>query len=208
MSDISTSVDAGDREHEKSAPADRATLGPLDDNETGSIKPSVDLGSLRIEPRRGMLLRLEVDKTKDRVVAVTLESYGSTLQLQPFAAPRSSGLWHGIRTQIEEQIKTQGGTVTQAEGVFGPELKAVVPVQAEGKYGTRAVRFVGIDGPRWFLRAVIGGDAATDDAAAEAMHAIIRSVVVVRGDTPMPPRDLLPLRVPPSPGDTETQGAG
>jgi hypothetical protein len=208
VSNISTSVDAGDSEHEKSAPADRATSGPFDENEAGAIKPSVDLGSLRIEPRRGMLLRLEVDKTKDRVVAVTLESYGSTLQLQPFAAPRSSGLWHGIRAQIEAQIKTQGGTVSQVDGPFGPELKAVVPVQAEGKYGTRPVRFLGIDGPRWFLRAVIGGDAATDDVAAEAMHAIIRSVVVVRGDTPMPPRDLLPLRVPPAPGDTGTQGAG
>lgn len=203
MSDVGGSPAEGEREHEKSAPADRSVAGPLDENESGAIKPSVDLGSLRIEPRRGMQLRMEVDKSNDRAVAVTLEYQGSTVQLQPFAAPRSSGLWHGIRAQIQQQVSTQGGTATEADGPFGPELVAAVPVQAEGQFGTRKVRFVGIDGPRWFLRAVIGGEAASDRDAAEAIHSIIRSVVVVRGSTPLPPRDLLPLQVPVTPESPE-----
>ncbi len=203
MTDIPTSASTGDDEYEKSAPPNRATDGPLDENEAGAIKPSVDLGSLRIEPRRGMQLRIEVDKTNNRAIAVTLEHQGSTLQLQPFAAPRSSGLWHGIRAQIQQQITSQGGSATEAEGPFGPELVAVVPVQAEGQFGTRKVRFVGIDGPRWFLRAVIGGDAASNAEAAEVIHQMIRSVVVVRGETPLPPRDLLPLRVPETPENAE-----
>ena len=189
----------GEQEFEKSAPADRSTAGPLDENESGAIKPSVDLGSLRVEPQRGMQLRMEVDKSNDRAVAVTLEYQGSTVQLQPVAAPRSSGLWHPIRAQIQQQVASQGGTALEAEGPFGPELVASVPVQADGQFGTRKVRFVGIDGPRWFLRAVIGGEAASDAEAAVAIHRIIRSVVVVRGDTPLPPRDLLPLQVPATP---------
>jgi hypothetical protein len=207
VSDIPTSLPEAEEEYEKSAPADRALEGPLDEHEAGAIKPSVDLGSLRIEPRRGMQLRLEIEKTNSRVVAVTLEYKGSTVQLQPFAAPRSSGLWHGIRAQIGDQIRTQGGTATEAEGPFGPEIQAVVPVQAEGKFGTRPVRFVGIDGPRWFLRAVIGGPAATQSEDAESIHQIIRSVVVARGATPMPPRDLLPLRVPATPEDSSALSA-
>lgn len=189
----------GEQEFEKSAPADRSTAGPLDENESGAIKPSVDLGSLRVEPQRGMQLRMEVDKSNDRAVAVTLEYQGSTVQLQPFAAPRSSGLWHPIRAQIQQQVASQGGTAIEADGPFGPELVASVPVQADGQFGTRKVRFVGIDGPRWFLRAVIGGEAASDAEAAVAIHRIIRSVVVVRGNTPLPPRDLLPLQVPATP---------
>ena len=189
----------GEQEFEKSAPADRSTAGPLDENESGAIKPSVDLGSLRVEPQRGMQLRMEVDKSNDRAVAVTLEYQGSTVQLQPFAAPRSSGLWHPIRAQIQQQVASQGGTALEAEGPFGPELVASVPVQADGQFGTRKVRFVGIDGPRWFLRAVIGGEAASEAEAAVAIHRIIRSVVVVRGNTPLPPRDLLPLQVPATP---------
>lgn len=203
---LPTTVPAGDTEFPKSAHADRATVGPLDNTEAGTVKPTVDLGSLRVEPRRGMQLRLEVEKTSQRVIAVTLEFEGSSLQLQAFAAPRSSGLWHGIRAQIMEQIVKQGGQANEQEGPFGPEVNAVVPVQTSGSFGTRNVRFVGVDGPRWFLRGVISGAAATDGVAAETMHTMFKNVVVVRGATPMPPRDLLPLSVPASPAETTGPG--
>jgi hypothetical protein len=203
ITNLPTSVPAGGAEFPKSAPADRGQAGPLDDSEAGAVKPAVDLGSLRIEPKRGMQLRLEVEKNSQRVIAVTLEFDGSSLQLQPFAAPRSSGLWHAIRGQIMEQIVKQGGQAKEQEGPFGPEVQAVVPVQTGGSFGTRNVRFVGVDGPRWFLRGVISGAAATNSEAAEVIHAMFRNVVVVRGSTPMPPRDLLPLSVPVNPEEPQ-----
>ena len=135
MTDTSTTLTGGDEEYPKSAPVDREINGPLDETEAGSIRPSVDLGALRIEPKRGMQLRLEIDKNNNRVIAVTLEHDGSTVQLQPFAAPRSSGLWHGIRAQIMEQVRKQGGTVSETEGPFGPEVSAKVPVQTGGSLG-------------------------------------------------------------------------
>ena len=60
----------------------------------------------------------------------------------------------------------------------------------------RPIRFVGVDGPRWFLRGLFAGAAAADPAAAAPLEAVFREVVVVRGDHPMPPRDLLELRLP------------
>ena len=198
MTDISTGLAADDFEYPKSAPITRAETGPFDTSESGSVKPAIDLGALRVEPRRGLQMRLEVEKGASRVVAVTLEYEGSTIQVQPFAAPRSSGLWLGIRDQISAQVTKQGGEVTAQDGVFGPELLANVPVQSGQGYSKRTVRFVGVDGPRWFLRGVIGGPAAIDPQAAEAIHDIFRSIVVVRGETPMPPRELLPLKVPQS----------
>lgn len=198
VTDIGTSLEASGEEYPKSFPADRAERGPLDDQEAGAVKPAIDLGALRVEPRRGMNMRLEVEKSSSRVVAVTFEVDASTLQVQPFAAPRSSGLWLGIRDQIAAQIRAQGGEVTEADGEFGPELVADVTVQAPDGYSKRTVRFIGVDGPRWFLRGVVGGKAATDPEAAQAIYDIFRSLVVVRGSTPMPPRDLLPLRVPES----------
>ena len=206
MSDTATSLPGGNEEYPKSGPVDREINGPLDESEAGAIRPSVDLGALRIEPKRGMQLRLEIDKNNNRVIAVTLEHDGSTVQLQPFAAPRSSGLWHGIRAQIMDQVRKQGGTISEVEGPFGPEVHAQVPVQTGGSFGSRNVRFLGIDGPRWFLRAVIGGPAATNPEAAEIIHTMIRRVVVVRGKTPLPPRDLLPLRVPPTGNDQAPGG--
>lgn len=198
MTDISTSLEGDDFDYPKSAPANRAERGPLDDQEAGSVKPSIDLGSLRVEPRRGLQMRLEVEKSTNRVVAATLEYQGSSVQVQPFAAPRSTGLWLGIREQISQQVAKQGGKATAQEGEFGPELLAEVPVQSAEGFSSRTVRFIGVDGPRWFLRGVISGPAASDPIAAETIHEIFRGIVVVRGTTPMPPRELLPLRVPES----------
>jgi hypothetical protein len=68
---------------------------------------------------------------------------------------------------------------------------------ADGQAGQmRLARFIGVDGPRWFLRGVIAGEAAADPTAAAKVEDLFRSIVVVRGNTPMPPRDLIPLRMP------------
>jgi hypothetical protein len=187
-------------DHPKSAPADRATNGPLDEAVANPVRPYVDLGGVKVLPREGLHLRLEVEEGTKRVVAVGLDYANSTLQVQPFAAPRSSGLWHEIRDQIADQIAKQGGTTTVREGAFGPELLAQIPVAgtAEQAGQLRQARFIGVDGPRWFLRGVIAGKAAVDAEAAAQVEELFRSIVVVRGTTPMPPRDLIPLRMPAS----------
>jgi len=181
----------------KSAPEDRETEGPLDESEANPVRPYVDLGGVKILPREGLALRLEVEEGTQRVVAVALDFADSTLQVQPFAAPRSSGLWHEIRDQIRDQLGKQGGKVEEKDGPFGPELLTEIPAPAgSAPAGTRIARFVGVDGPRWFLRGVISGKAAVDPAAGEQMEDLFRSIVVVRGSQPMPPRDLIPLTVP------------
>ena len=194
----------------KSAPEDRDVEGPLDESEANPVRPYVDLGGVKILPREGLHLRLEIEEGSKRVVAIGLDYAGSTLQVQPFAAPRSSGLWHEIRTQIADQIAKQGGSTTPREGPFGPELVAEIPVAAgQGPSGTtRLARFIGVDGPRWFLRGVIAGEGAINPEAAAQIEDLFRSIVVVRGASPMPPRDLIPLRMPATPaGNPEPTGA-
>ncbi|KFF59477.1 hypothetical protein JF66_10970 [Cryobacterium sp. MLB-32] len=185
----------------KSAPEDRETEGPFDEAEANPVRPYVDLGGVKILPREGLHLRLEIEEGSKRVVAIGLDFAGSTLQVQPFAAPRSSGLWHEIRDQIADQIGKQGGTTTPREGPFGPELVAEIPVAAgqDGAGSSRIARFIGVDGPRWFLRGVIAGQGAMEPEAAAQVEELFRSIVVVRGSTPMPPRDLIPLRMPSTP---------
>jgi hypothetical protein len=184
-------------EHPKSAPADRAENGPLDESEANAVRPYVDLGGVKILPKQDLRVRLAVEEGSKRVVAVALDYQDSSLQVQPFAAPRNSGLWHEIREQIGKQIAQQGGTTTAQTGVFGPELRAELPAGA-GATGPRVARFIGVDGPRWFLRGVISGRGAVDPAAGAQMEELFRSIVVVRGSSPMPPRDLIPLHVPPA----------
>jgi hypothetical protein len=185
----------------KSAPVDRETTGPLDDSEANAVRPYVDLGGVKIVPRNDLQLRLEVEEGSNRVIAVAMDYAGSTLQVQPFAAPRTSGLWAEIRDQIVDQIQKQGGSTRIADGPFGPEVLAQIPATVGGEAGARLVRFVGVDGPRWFLRGVISGEGAVNPEAAAHVEDLFRSVVVVRGNTPMPPRDLIPLHIPANAGD-------
>ena len=191
--------DEADREPQpKSAPDDRELNGPFDESEANAVRPYVDLGGVKIVPRDGLGLRLEVEEGTGRVVAVGLDFADSSLQVQPFAAPRSSGLWHEIREQIQQQILAQGGTTRVVQGPLGPELLAQIPAQAGPGQPpvSRIARFIGVDGPRWFLRGVISGQGAVDPVAAAQIEELFRSVVVVRGSAPMPPRDLIPLHMP------------
>ena len=184
----------------QSAPATRAVDGPSHDSEANPVRPYIDLGGIKILPREGLNLRLEVEEQSKRIVAVGLDYADSSLQVQPFAAPRTGGLWDETRVQLRDQVKAQGGRVEEREGPLGKELLAEVPATAAEGSGLRLARFIGIDGPRWFLRGVIGGAGASDPEAAAKVEDLFRSIVVVRGGAPMPPRDLIPLKMPATPG--------
>ncbi|MEN9660334.1 MAG: hypothetical protein RLZZ443_263 [Actinomycetota bacterium] len=182
----------------KSAPLDRATAGPLDSTELRHEVPLLDLGSLRVPAIDSISVKLEVEEATGKPIAVTLDTGDWSIQLQAFAAPRSEGVWLEVKDQLAASISSQGGVVEERIGSLGAELVAKLPVTNENgqQIGTRLARFVGVDGPRWFLRGVISGAALTDPKAAADADDLIRSVVVHRDETPMPPKDLLPIVIP------------
>ena len=181
----------------KSAPTNRSASGPFDISEVEVGDNFADFGAIKFPPSEGMDLRLEIEENTQRVVAIAVHMNDSSLQLQAFAAQKSEGLWHEVRSQLAESVRAQGGTSEERLGPFGPELIAQLPPVDDAPGSPRRhTRFIGVDGPRWFLRGLIGGAAITDPAAASQVDAIFRSVVVDRGAEPMPPRELLTLRLP------------
>ncbi len=174
--------------------------GPHDIEEVTEkdLEGYINLGSLHIQLLDDMKMRLETDDATGAVIAVTVTRNGATLQVQAFAAPRTTGIWDGIRNDLVESVSEQGGTVEVYAGVFGAEMLTHLPaVTPDGQPGERIARFVGVDGPRWFLRGVISGAAVLgDEEAAASVEEIFRSVVVDRGDDPRPPRELLPMSLP------------
>ncbi|OFL23546.1 hypothetical protein HMPREF2779_01390 [Rothia sp. HMSC069C03] len=174
--------------------------GPHDIEEVTAedLEDYVDLGALRIKLLDGMNLRLETDDATGAVIAATITRDGATLQVQAFAAPRTTGIWDDIRHDLTESVASQGGIVEIYAGVFGAEMLTRLPaVTPDGQPGERIARFVGVDGPRWFLRGVISGAAVLgDDKAAASVEEVFRTVVVDRGDDPRPPRELLPMTLP------------
>ena len=191
-------AEAAESQGNAPAPAKRnPNEGPFDGDSIEDHSDYLDMGALLIKPVPGLQLRLEVEESTQRVIAVALEMGASRMQLQVFAAPKTDELWPGISTQIATGIADQGGETEMVPGRFGNELLARVPQTApDGRQGYVVLRFLGIDGPRWFLRAVIGGAALTDPEEAKAMEDALAQIVVVRGDVPMPPTELLPLTVP------------
>jgi hypothetical protein len=168
------------------------TTGPYDDRDAPEDEIArADLGALRIPVDAGLDLRVEVNEAQ-QVVSATLASAQGSMQIGLFAAPRNEGIWDEVRAEIAESLKQQRGNPSErAEGVFGPELAGTIP----GDGGRVPVRFIGVDGPRWFLRAMLVGPAA-DPAKAGQFEQALRNVVVVRGLEPLPARDPVPLTLP------------
>ncbi len=173
------------------------TSGPFDVSEVENRGSRLDLGAIWLPGIQGIELRMEVDQKSQRVTGVAVAHNGSILQLQAFAAPKVEGIWDEIRGEIGASIKAQGGLVDDVPGSLGRELLVRLPVKMpDGQDGVQPARFVGFDGPRWFLRGVFSGRASFDKEAAKDLEDIFRNVVVLRGSEARAPRDLLELTLP------------
>lgn len=186
----------------KDADRHRST-GPWDSTEDVPEAKRMDLGSIQLPMEQGTEIQVNVAQDaqgKQKIIGVTLVRGKSALQVQPFAAPKSSGLWDEMRGELREQVVKQGGKVEDHEGTFGPELKALIPVKGrkneDGKQLAQRVRFIGVDGPRWVLRGVIRGEGASKPEVMAEVEQLFANIVVVRGDQPVPPSELLQITVP------------
>jgi hypothetical protein len=170
--------------------------GPWDGEHPYPQGMRIDLGSLQVP--MGPEHEIELAMADQNVAWVNVRHGQSEMQLQAFAAPRQGALWDDVRAEIVTEVAAAGGTSEETEGSFGTELMAQVPVEpGQPASGLRLVRFIGADGPRWFLRGLLTGPAAVGGEPAGLLEEVFRDIVVIRGEHPVPPRDLLELRLPP-----------
>lgn len=178
-------------------PPASAAEGPRDSGDVEDLGSLVDLGSVHARPAPGMELRLELDAKTNEVSGLQMGNDDGAVQVQVFAAPRSSGIWEEIRGEISEMISGNGGTVEEVHGAFGTELRTrLAQPGPQGRTVFAPAVFAGVDGPRWFLRAVYSGAPAIDESARAVFDECVRSIVVTRGEEPRAPREMLPLTVP------------
>ncbi len=177
------------------------TTGPFDvEDAIEDDLERVDFGAMLIPKSVGNDLRVSLDSL-GRVVSVSVFRDGSAMQIGVYAAPRDGSIWTDLRPELVQSISSQGGRASETDGPFGPELSTeLAPPRTGSKDGGKAprrpARFLGIDGPRWFVRAVLTGPAATDEDVAGPLLDTLREVIVVRGSDPMPVREPLPLKLP------------
>jgi hypothetical protein len=160
----------------------------------------------------------EGNALEGRHVSVLVQYEESAMELRVFAAPKRSGIWDDVRRETAKEIQEDAqGQTQEGEGPFGSELLAMLPVALteevlaempdemreqmpaeflEQGWAPQIIRFLGVDGPRWFLQAVVHGAAIEDEEQWQVLEDVLNGVVVHRGDAPMPPRDLLELQIP------------
>ena len=181
-------------------PTDPRARGPWDASEVTVDEDDdtrIDLGGLLLTPHPELDVQLQVDEASGQVVAVIMAGEDGAAEVRAFAAPRNGDIWERSRKAVAAEVAQMGGTATEREGTWGPEL--VVSLMVDLPDGQRAQQesvVIGIPGPRWLLRATLfGRPAATFDPEGNVETAI-REMVVVRGTAPIPPGDALPLTMP------------
>jgi hypothetical protein len=173
---------------------------PTDDLDSGRL---IDFGSMRLQVPEGVEVQVQADQGSGRITQLSLRDGESGMQLQPYASRKTGGMWPEVVESLKSSINSSGGLVETAQGQFGIEV--VAQIQAAGESGSvQPARFIGIDGPRWFLRAVFMGKAARDQQAAVRLTQILTSALVVRGTSAMAPGAPLVMNLP---ANTNTEQA-
>jgi hypothetical protein len=181
---LKQSLSAGD----EPGPPER---GPWDAQWAPEGVQRLDLGSLQIPAVDGVEVRVQANPDGG-VEQIVLVDGDSALQLGVFAAPKSEGIWDEVREEIADAMKSDGVAPREVRGPYGVELAARVNTPD----GPADVRFVGVDGPRWMVRALYQGAAAADPAREGALGTVLSGLVVIRDNEARPVREALPLQLP------------
>lgn len=178
--------------------------GPWDveDENVPDYDEYLDMGSYYLPFLKGIELRVKANRATQQVLGTTITYGSSSVEIEAFAAPKTLGLWDDVRADLIEANKD----AKEVEGAFGTELALPVTVKGGRKVLTR---IVGVDGPRWMLRGIFSGKAATDPEGeeAKALNQFFADIVVERGDDPLAPRDLIPMHPPVAPAERKAAKA-
>lgn len=165
------------------------TRGPydVDDLTEDDTEALLDLGALLIPPASGVELRVQVDEATEQVQSVLLAGEEGAVEVRAFAAPRNGDLWGEVRPRLAADFAQRGGTATEQDGRFGTEVLGRLTVRTpDGRTGTQVSRIIGVNGPRWMLRATLLGKPAVEPEAAGPWEDLIAGIAVRRGTQAMP----------------------
>ena len=169
--------------------------GPFDESDgtiTGLLDPDgdglgiLDFGAYAFVPPVNTQLQIESSEEQNLVVHVL--SGQSNITIDAYAAPKTGGQWRFVASELADGLRNQGAKVSIQDGPWGREVI--------GSAAESVIRFIGVDGPRWMLRAVIVSSPAEAEQSAEIARTMLSHTVVRRGTNPMPARTPIPLVLP------------
>ncbi len=190
--------------HKKSTPPTEASRpqpdglrasGPWDASEREITPDYLDFSSILVRGVPG--LELQVASDGQSHVAVLVGLHESAVELRAIAASKSGNDWDLLIDDVTAEIRDRGAEPVERQGVFGTEVLTQFPAKdPEGNDVVQPACFMGVVGPRWLLRATIIGPAALDGGPESALVAVVKDVIVRRGQEARLLGEPLPLTVP------------
>jgi hypothetical protein len=167
-------------------------IDDFDDPSTAELG-RLDLGSVLVPmPAAG---QVQVELTDIGIPsAVWVVTPNGRFTVAAYAAPKTSGLWREVATELADSLRKDVPKVSIEDGPWGREVVGVS--KAEPNQPAGVVRFIGIDGYRWMIRCVINGPEDKVVALAAEARDALADTVVRRGDTPLPVRTPLQVQLP------------
>jgi len=185
--------------------------GPMEFSAELDTSAMLDLGAVFLPNIPGLEVHLDLDPRSGKGKSVSLHLNMTIAEVQIFAASVNEDLWATMRDSIASGLRDQKVDCTVEMGRFGTEIHAVMPtVDLDGNAHVQPVRFVGVRGSRWLVRAVISGDGALlggQPNAGPDIDEVISQLVINRGDEPIPPGERLALRSPIAPNGELSQAS-
>ncbi|WP_061962222.1 DUF3710 domain-containing protein [Demequina flava] len=170
--------------------------GPWDWTSIPQDKEFIYYGPLRLPAIPHMKVRAEIDPSNDKCGAISVKVADCQVQLQVIAAGRGTGQWTETRRAVSDRLRATGDMRAE-EGHFGAELAATL--KRKNKAGDEVeipMRFQGIDGARWLLKAVSMGPSVHSDETRERINALLSQCAIDRGPSPMIAGSVLVLDFP------------
>jgi hypothetical protein len=187
--DVNGPADVTDVDDDLDGPFDIEDFEDPSTAEAGRL----DLGSVLIPmPEAG---QVQVELTDVGVPsAVWVVTPNGRFTVAAYAAPKSTGLWREVATELADSLRKDVAKVSIEDGPWGREVVGVA--QAEQGQPAGVVRFIGVDGYRWMIRCVVNGPEDKIVALAAEARDALADTVIRRGETPLPVRTPLPVHLP------------
>lgn len=171
--------------------------GPFNSYEVENTDGYLDFGSLLIPMETGLDVSVSIDPANGKIASVSLIYLNSIATVELFAAAKEQDSWSETRYEIAGKLEETKVVPKIVSGFFGAEIHAVMPVYDQlGNANIQAIRFLGVNGDRWFIRVAISGLAASEQNVATELDSILSKLVINRGMEAMPPGVRLPLEFP------------
>ena len=136
------------------------SYGPwdVDDENVPDYDEYLDMGSYYLPYLAGLQLRIKANRSHPaRCSARPSATARPAWRSRRSRRPKTMGLWDDVRADL---LEANEKPPPKHDGVFGTELPPAG--RGQGRRKAADTRIVGVDGPRWMLRGIFSGKAATD----------------------------------------------